>query len=166
MNTSAAQPVTRGWPSRRNLIETGTEVVAAAVAGSLATGPGSRWYQRLDKPGFQPPGAVFPIAWTLLYGDVAVTTARALDRADRLDARALRRALAVNLALNAGWSWMFFRAHRLRAATALSAALTVSSADLARRVIAEDRAGWALSAYPLWCGFATALSASLWRRNR
>jgi translocator protein len=45
--------------------------------------------------------------------------------------------------------------------------LTVSSADLARRAAqADPRAGLALSAYPLWCSFATALATHVWRLNR
>jgi translocator protein len=48
-----------------------------------------------------------------------------------------------------------------------AAALTLSSADLARRAAAADpRAGAALSPYPLWCAFATVLSAHIWRLNR
>ncbi|MFF0492031.1 TspO/MBR family protein [Nocardia sp. NPDC004068] len=150
----------------RHLAETGAGVAAAAAVGSLAAGTGSRWYQRVRKPWFQPPRAAFPIVWTLLYGDIAVTSARALDRATEAEARSLRRALAVNLVLNASWTWVFFRAHRLGAATAVAGALTASSADLARRVAAVDRSGRALVVYPGWCAFATVLSAALWRRNR
>ena len=44
--------------------------------------------------------------------------------------------------------------------------LTVSSADLARRVGAADRrAGLALTPYPVWCAFATALTVAIARRN-
>lgn len=139
---------------------------AAATAGSAATTTGSQWYQRLEKPPFQPPPAVFPVAWTTLYVDIAATTARALTRADPAQQRRLRNALLLNLALNASWSWVFFRAHRLGAATAVAAALTLSSADLTRRTAAVDRAGLLLAAYPAWCGFATVLSGALWRRNR
>lgn len=139
---------------------------AAAVAGSAATTTGSHWYQRLDKPPFQPPPVVFPIAWTTLYVDIAATTARALAHAEPNQNRALRNALLLNLALNASWSWVFFRAHRLGAATAVAAALTLSSADLTRRTAEVDRGGFLLAAYPTWCGFATVLSGDLWRRNR
>lgn len=139
--------------------------IAAAAAGSAATTTGSHWYQRLDKPPFQPPPVVFPIAWTALYADIAATTARALAHAEPNQNRALRNALLLNLVLNASWSWVFFRAHRLGAATAVAAALTASSADLTRRTAGVDRSGYLLAAYPVWCGFATVLSGALWRRN-
>ncbi len=73
----------------------------------------------------------------------------------------------MDLLLNAGWSWLFFRFHKLGAAVAGAAALTLSSADLARRVATADpRAGVALAPYPLWCAFTTVLSTHIWRLNR
>lgn len=151
--------------------------VAAAVAGTAALGGAastrgvdSGWYADLDKPSFQPPAITFPVAWTLLYADLAIGATIALRRlgdADPAGAIAYRRPLATNLVLNAGWSWTFFRWHRLGGAVIVAAALTASSADLALRTRAVAAgAGTALGAYPAWCGFATALSASLWRRNR
>lgn len=153
-------------PSGQYLLGTGAGVAATALVGSAAAGSRSTWYQRVAKPAYQPPAAVFPIAWTLLYADIAVTSAYALQNATDPQKRGLITALALNLTLNAGWSWVFFRSHRLAAATALSAALTASSADLARRVSAAHPAGRALAPYPAWCAFATTLSASIWRRNR
>ncbi|AFU02639.1 TspO/MBR family protein [Nocardia brasiliensis] len=153
-------------PPPATLLCTGAAVAATALAGSAATGPGSAWYRRVNKPGYQPPSAVFPIVWTLLYGDIAVTSAYALENASEPEKTALRAALAVNLVLNASWSWVFFRAHRLGTATAVAAALTASSADLSRRVSATHPVGRASVLYPAWCAFATMLSAGIWRRNR
>ena len=156
----------------RRLLATSTAVAATAVAGSVASQDvGGTWYGRLDKPAFQPPGAVFPVVWTALYSDIAVTTASAssalADRGDVAGAAALHRALGTNLVLNASWSWVFFRFHRLGPAVAVAGALAVSSTDLVRRVgQADRRAGAALAPYAAWCAFATVLSASIWRRNR
>ncbi|WP_081635259.1 TspO/MBR family protein [Nocardia sp. BMG111209] len=141
-------------------------VAAAALAGAAASGSSSQWYRRLDKPGYQPPRQVFPLAWTSLYADIIVTTTAALHRGSAGQRRGLRAALAVNMLLNGSWTWVFFRAHRLGAATAVAAALTVSSADLTRRTAAGSRRGWWLAAYPVWCAFATVLSADIWNRNR
>lgn len=156
----------------RTLAATSAAVAATAVAGSVASQDvGSRWYRRLDKPAFQPPGAVFPVVWTALYTDIALTTAAASDRlraqGDDGRARALHRALGVNLVLNASWSGVFFRFHRLGPAVAVAGVLAASSADLTRRVgEADRRAGAALSPYAAWTAFATVLSAAIWRRNR
>jgi len=156
---------------RKILPFTAGAVAACAALGSIASRDvGSPWYAALDKPPFQPPGAVFPVVWTSLYTDIAVTSAIALDRLGERDPEAVagyRVALAINLVLNTKWSWIFFRFHWLGAATAVAGALTVSSADLVRRTAAADRAaGIALSPYAAWCGFATVLSGTIWRRNR
>ena len=75
--------------------------------------------------------------------------------------------MCVNLVINAGWSWLFFRYHRLGASALGAAVLAVSSADLVRRTAqADPRAGLALSPYPVWCTFATVLATHVWRLNR
>jgi len=154
----------------RTLAATAGAVVATAALGGLATDPGSDWYQGLEKPPWQPPAAAFGLVWTPLYATVAASSAAALDalaeQGRDAERRAYVRALATNLALNAGWSWLFFRARRPWPATAGAAVLAASSADLTRRTLKARRgAGLALAAYPAWTAFATALSASVARRN-
>lgn len=154
------------------LAATTAGVAAAATAGSIASPkrvPG--WYMRLRKPSYQPPGAAFPVVWSALYGDIATSSAVAIDglrTAGRHDeARRYAGALGLNLVMNAGWTWLFFRYHKLGASAVGAVALTASSADLARRAARADRrAGLALSAYPLWCAFATVLATDVWRLNR
>ena len=59
-----------------NLLKTGAQTGAAAAAGTAASaGVDSPWYRDLRKPGLQPPAAVFPVVWTVLYADLAVTSA-------------------------------------------------------------------------------------------
>lgn len=156
-----------------NLAVAGAAVAAAAVAGSIASDPTSRWYRSLDLPSWQPPGVVFPVVWTGLYASIAGTSASAVTTIiDRDTPEDSHRAtdywtrLGVNLALNTGWSWVFFRAKSLPAATGWATALAGSSIDLAR---AAGKAGpshrRALTPYAAWCVFATALSAEVWRRN-
>ncbi|MPV88972.1 tryptophan-rich sensory protein [Georgenia ruanii] len=152
------------------LARTATAVVATAVAGSVATEPQSPWYLALDKPACQPPPAAFPVVWTALYADLALASAAALDELAAAgrpgEARAYRRALAANLVLNASWSWLFWRARRPWLAAAECAVLAASSAGLVRRAArARPGAAAALAPYAAWCGFATALSAALARRN-
>ena len=154
------------------LAATTVAVAAAAGTGSIASPRRTAgWSSRLRKPPYQPPGAVFPVVWTTLYGDIAATSAVAIDRF-RAEGRndAARRyvaALCANLIINAGWSWLFFRYHRLGASALGAAVLAVSTADLVRQPAAADpRSGLALSPYALWCAFATLLAAHVWRLNR
>jgi tryptophan-rich sensory protein len=158
--------------NRSTLAATSLAVAAAAGAGSIASSNAiSWWYSRLRKPSYQPPRAAFPTVWTALYGDIAATSAVTIDRlratGQHDKARHYTVALAANLLLNAGWSWLFFGYHKLGASAVGAAALTVSSADLVRRTAqATPRGGLALLPYPLWCGFATILSTHIWRLNR
>jgi translocator protein len=145
-------------------------VSAAALVGGRAGARRDSWYDALSKPSYQPPPVAFPVVWTVLYGDLALVGARVLDRLDeQQDRTALRRfawSLGTNLALNASWTWMFFRAHRPWPAALHSAVLTVSAADLVRQARAVDaKAAGALLPYPLWCAFATVLSTAIARRN-
>lgn len=158
--------------NKQTLAATSLAVSATAGVGSAASQRRvAQWYSRLRKPSYVPPNGVFPVAWTTLYGDIAVTSATAIDRlrsAGRHDeARRYTVALAVNLILNAGWSWLFFKYQKLGASTVGAAVLAASSADLARRTAAADRrAGAALLPYPLWCAFATVMSGHIWVLNR
>jgi benzodiazapine receptor len=153
---------------------TAAATAATAAAGSLATEPDGRWYRQLNKPAWQPPPIAFPVVWTALYADLAVSSAVALDSGGDADATAAkhkeraayRGALAVNLVLNAGWSWLFWRARRPWLAAAECAVLAASSADLVRRSYRlSPAAGTALGPYALWCGFATVLTTAVARRN-
>ena len=156
----------------RRLGKVATAVAVTAGLGSLASKDvNTPWYAGLDKPPYQPPGVAFPIAWTTLYTDIALTAAHTLDQLERAgrteEAASYRRALAANLAVNAAWSWVFFRWHRLRPAVGVAGLLAVSSADLVRRTArVSPTAAATLAPYPAWCAFATVLSADIARRNR
>jgi benzodiazapine receptor len=153
------------------VIGTALATATAAVVGSVASKAGvEAWYPTLKKPGYVPPNAVFPIAWTSLYADIAVTSASTIDQlraqGDDAKTRAYLAALGTNLVLNAGWSWLFFKSHKLGASAVTAGVLAASSADLARRTAqVNPKAGLALTPYPLWCSFATVMSTDIWRLN-
>ena len=152
-------------------------VVGTAVAGSLMTDPDNRWYRNLRKPAFQPPAPVFPIVWTVLYGHI--TCVSALVIADDLEkareghesgareAKSYVAALGANLALNAGWSGLFFRSRKPWVSTAEAGLLAASSLDLVRRAYnsAPER-GVALAPYGAWTSFAVFLNGTIARMNR
>jgi tryptophan-rich sensory protein len=138
------------------VVWTAAATAATAAAGGVATDPDSGWYSRLRKPRWQPPAIAFPVVWTALYADLAVSSAVALDsnggpdtpggKTAQQEIRAYRGALAANLVLNAAWSWLFWRSRRPWLAAAECAVLTASSADLVRRTHKLNRgAGVSLS---------------------
>jgi benzodiazapine receptor len=149
------------------LARTSAGVAATAVIGLLGTDVTSGWYRHLDKPSWQPPGAAFGPAWTTLYGLMAVASARTLNRLEEPgDRRAFATAFAANLILNAGWNWLFFKARRPRWALAEILLMEVSTLDLTRRAAHVDRpAAKMFIPYAGWVAFATALNASIARRN-
>lgn len=164
--TSTVDP--KRWS--RTLLQVGGQVAACALAGSLFSNPESAWYKSIRKPAWQPPKLAFPVVWTALYGVITVATTSAIvdleEGGEHEEADGLRKALAVNLALNAGWSGLFFRSKNPPLATAGAAALAASSADLTRRgAKAGPGKAIGLGAYAAWCTFATALSAQIVRLN-
>lgn len=155
----------------KTLISTAGAVLLTAGVGGLASRPAqSSWYAELRKPGFQPPRLAFPIVWPILYADIAVVSASAIDdlrEQDRDRARTYTALLAANLVLNASWTWLFFSRRQLGASAVAAAALTASSADLTRRAVAaRGPSAGALGLYPAWCAFATMLSTRIWQLNR
>ena len=151
----------------RTLVGTGLATVAAATLGARGTDPASGWYRDLATPSWQPPPLAFPLVWTPLYVAIALGSARMIDaEPDRGARRRLAALLGVDLAVNAAWSWTFFRARRLGAAAVVIGALDVLNVVLVRAAARRDRrAAATLAPYAVWTAFATALTVDLWRRN-
>jgi tryptophan-rich sensory protein len=149
------------------LIKSAGEVAVAAAVGSLAAAPKSSWYQSLRKPSWQPPPAAFPIVWTTLYGLIAVAGARALDHLSGTQRGHFQRCYALNLALNAGWVLIFFRARQPELSLVDIVALDATNVGLMRSAWHADRAAaMALVPYAAWTAFATALNLSIATLNR
>lgn len=80
--------------------------------------------------------------------------------------QSFKRALGLNLVLNAGWSYLFWQGRNNAVSTVEAAALAVSSIDLARRAGKVSKgAGVALLPYAAWTTFATVLTGSIAKRN-
>jgi tryptophan-rich sensory protein len=143
-------------------------VVAVAAVGGMASTSGLRdWYDGLDRAPWNPPGWVFGPAWTILYILMAVA-AWLVARTD-LDQRSVQIALAlyaIQLALNLGWSLLFFGA---RAPGWALADIVVLCILVAVTAIAFHRidpaAGWLLVPYLGWLLFATSLNVWVVLKN-
>lgn len=135
--------------------------IAAGATGVLFK-PGA-WYAGLAKPGWTPPDWAFPVAWTIIYLLLALAAARVAGR----PGAGLPMALwALQIALNTLWTPVFFGLHRMRAALVVIALLGLVVLALAAALWRIDAwAGAAVLPYLAWLGYATALNASILRRN-
>ncbi|MFH7594434.1 TspO/MBR family protein [Streptomyces racemochromogenes] len=167
MRTTSEDPYPAASPgSWKRYAAAAVAVAAAATAGSVAVDADGAWYRGLRKPAWQPPPWAFGAVWTPLYASIAFAAGHALGRSRGRERAGTALAFGVNLALNAGWTWLFFRRRSPGAALAGTLALDLSNAALIRRTARTDPvAARALLPYAAWCVFATALNASLTRRN-
>lgn len=137
----------------------------AALSGAIFK-PGP-WYDALSKPSWTPPGFLFPIAWTLLYAMIAVAGWIAYGAAGGVFAAPLAFLLYFGqLALNAGWSAVFFGMRRPDLALVEVAALWLSIVGAIIAFAALDwRAAALMVPYLFWVSFAAVLNHAIWRLN-
>ena len=149
------------------IISLGLVFAVAALGGAASTSGLRDWYVELDRAPWNPPGWVFGPAWTVLY--VLMGVAAWLVARTGLDQRSVQIALVLyglQLALNLGWSLLFFGA---RAPGWALADIAVLCALVAVTAIAFYRidpvAGLLLVPYLAWLLFATSLNLWIVLRN-
>ncbi len=159
-----------GTGRRRELVGLAVFVILclgiSALGGWVTASSVGTWYPALDKPSFNPPVWVFAPVWTALYVMIAVAGWRVWRRRGLAGARVAMSAYALQLALNLGWSFLFFGGHMIGAALAeivLLQAAIVLNTMLFWRI--ERAAALLLFPYAAWVVFATVLNAALWRLN-
>lgn len=138
-------------------------VAAAGAVGSWVTLPKiPTWYAGLAKPSFTPPNGVFGPVWTVLYVMMAVAAWRVGGVAVAgMRSRAVAL-FAVQLALNAAWSPVFFGLEAPKAGLVVIAALLLAlAATIAAFWRADRLAALLLIPYLAWVCYATALNAAI-----
>jgi tryptophan-rich sensory protein len=134
---------------------------AAAATGSLF--PPGPWYRSLSKPRWTPPDWLFPIAWTFLYIALAVAGARVAPLEGSAHAMAF---WALQIALNALWTPVFFGLRRLRGGLLVLGFLWLAVLGTFVSMWALDRtAGLLILPYLVWVSFAGALNLAIVLRN-
>jgi tryptophan-rich sensory protein len=142
-------------------------LVVGAVGGLVTSSSLGSWYPELRKPSFNPPNGVFGPVWTTLYVLMAIAAWRVFRRRDSGRLRSTGLALwGVQLALNLGWSCLFFGLRSPAAALAEIVVLLAAIAATASVFWRVDRpAGILLVPYLAWVAFASALNFEIWRLN-
>lgn len=147
----------------------GAAVAGAAWFGSRYSPKDPRtklWYNRLDKPSYNPPDYVFPVVWSSLYALMAISGWRVWNAEDSPERSRALRLWATQLASNAEWTKLFFGKHQ-----PVSALIDVVGLEsMIVRYIATARkvdtgAALCFVPYAAWVGFATVLNADIARRN-
>lgn len=135
----------------------------AASLGAFASAGAGTFYQALLRPAWAPPASLFAPVWSLLY--LLMGLAAWLVWRERGLGPSLGLFL-IQLALNALWTWIFFRWHLGALAFA---EITLLGGLILGTVIAFWRirplAGALLLPYWAWVTFAGALTWAVWRRN-
>ena len=125
------------------------------------------WYAGLAKPSWTPPNAVFGPVWTGLYVLMGVAAALVWRQVGFGAAWKPLAVFAVQLVLNAAWSWLFFGLHRPGSAfaeiVAMWAAILITLVLFWR---VRPLAGILFLPYLLWVSFAGVLNFSIWQLNR
>jgi translocator protein len=136
----------------------------AALTGALFR-PGE-WYQRLAKPSWRPPNRLFGPVWTVLYLTIAVSGWLVWREAGLAGAVLPLTIYALQLALNAAWTPLFFGLHRpdLGFLDIVLVWLSII-ATIAGFYPIHAVAALLLLPYLAWVTFAAALNFAIWRLN-
>lgn len=138
-------------------------VAIIAALGSAFSDASSTWYMSLKKPVYQPPAIVFRIVWTVLYALIAWSIARVCASEISMEKkRRLALSFAVNGALNALWSLVFFYRQNPFMALLVIFLLILSTSLLIKQVKRIDKTASALLIpYLVWLVFAAVLNYAI-----
>lgn len=127
------------------------------------------WYPTLIKPSFNPPNWIFAPVWSMLYVMMGVAAGLVWNRIES-EKEAVKKALlffAIQLALNALWSFLFFGLMNPMLAGLEIIILWLMIYETYLQFAKINKiAGYLLLPYLAWVSFATVLNASIWWLNR
>ncbi|MCZ8286365.1 MAG: tryptophan-rich sensory protein, partial [Bacteroidia bacterium] len=86
--------------------------LSVGAIGGIATASGvNGWYRTLDKPVFNPPNYLFGPVWTVLYILMGISLYMILQSTHHVLRTRAISVFCIQLALNFGWSFLFFKFH-------------------------------------------------------
>jgi tryptophan-rich sensory protein len=140
----------------------GIGALGAGVAATSVEG----WYDGLAKPWFTPPNDVFRPVWTVLYLLMGVAAWRVWRSGDPDTVRGPLTLFALQLALNLGWTVVFFGLQKIGSAVATIVVLDVAILVTTLSFRTVDRvAALLMTPYLAWAAFASVLNVAIWRLN-
>ena len=139
-----------------------------AVSGLIGytTSSNMGWYEGLEKSSLTPPDIAFPIVWTSLYVLLALAGWLVWKKRNDEDFRPAFIAYWVQMALNWGWSFVFFAAHLVVVGFFWILALNLAMIVFIFLAWKHSRAA-AILVLPtvIWGSFAAYLNLMIWILN-
>ena len=127
------------------------------------------WYPTLIKPSFNPPNWIFAPVWSMLYVMMGVAAGLVWGKIET-EKEVVKSALvlfAVQLALNALWSYLFFGLKNpMLAGIEIILLWLMIYETYTKFVKINTIAGYLLIPYLLWVSFAMVLNGTIWWLNR
>ena len=151
------------------LVLVATCLTIGYISGLVTRAGLENWYPLLIKPSFNPPNAVFAPVWSTLYILMGIAGGLIWDKIDE-NREEVKKALtffAIQLALNALWSMLFFGLKNplLSFVEIILLALMIYE-TLYKFLKINKKAGYLFVPYLLWVGFAAVLNGSIWWLNK
>lgn len=146
-----------------------TCLVIGYFSGMVTRSAITSWYPTLIKPSFNPPNWIFAPVWTMLYSMMGVAAGLVWDRID-FEKEIVKKALiffAIQLALNALWSYLFFGLRNPMLAGIEIVILWLMIFETYVKFSKINKiGGYLFIPYLLWVSFALVLNTSIWWLNR
>lgn len=152
----------------RILIVVVTCLAVGYFSGMITREAITTWYPTLVKPSFNPPNWVFAPVWTLLYAMMGVAAGIIWNQmeTDRTIVKKALQFFAIQLALNAVWSYLFFGLKNPMLALLEIALLWLMIYETYLKFVKINKiAGYLLLPYLAWVSFASVLNASIFWLN-
>ena len=127
------------------------------------------WYPTLIKPSFNPPNWIFAPVWSALYIMMGVAAGLVWNKIE-FQKEAVKKAIiffAIQLGLNALWSYLFFGLHNPMLAGLEIIILWLMIYETYVQFSKINKiAGYLFLPYIAWVSFAAVLNASIWWLNK
>jgi len=146
-----------------------TCVIVGYISGVVTRESVTTWYTTIDKPSFNPPNWIFAPVWTTLFVMMGIAAGLVWDRIE-IQKETVKKGLtffAIQLALNALWSFIFFGLHNPMLALLEIIVLWLMIYETFVQFNKVNKiAGFLFIPYLLWVTFALVLNASIYWLNR
>jgi len=141
--------------------------LAAWIGAQVSPGIGpSDWYNTIEKPSWNPPNWLFGPVWSLLYTTMGIAAWIVWKEHRWTNAGRALNFFLIQLALNTGWSWVFFGAQS--PGWALIHIIVLLAAIVYTTILFFEKSkisGYLMIPYILWVSFATVLNGAIWWLN-